>query len=259
MGVVTITRPNFDAATYVGSLALKHAIYYMRSRGLIVDDLEGDRARRQPVLDSLSRNDSVFFCGVGHGNEQTFTGQWKERIWWVCDCKELKDRVIYLLSCLTGQGLGSDMVNNKGARAYIGYKVEFTWIQAQVQDPLLDPYGRAFFEPVLEIYKNLADGKTVGEAYLASMDKWNYWIDYWSKSDDPVAPSIVQLLLWDRNGQVLYGDENSVIVQPFQIPVPWLFIAGTFSTVPMIVIGGVVLANEFTKHAVPTGPPHRHI
>jgi hypothetical protein len=248
LNVVTISRPDFELATYLGSLALKHAVDYMRGHGLTVDDLNGNNAVRTKVLDSLSRNDPIFFTGVGHGSPTVFTGQNFNYIWWVCDCRELRGRVVYLLSCLTGQQLGPDMVRNKGAWCYIGYRVEFAWVQAAYIDPLMDRYGKAFFEPVLEIINRLADGYTTGAAYKSSIDKWNYWINYWSGSRDPVAPLVLQLLLWDRDGQVLIGDENARITL---IPYPLSWIPSIVGAIaPIGAVLGSIAMEELRKSGV---------
>jgi hypothetical protein len=248
LNVVTITRPNFDFATRLGSLALAHAVDYMRAHGLTVDDLSGADAVRAKVLDSLSRRDPVFFTGVGHGNETVFTGQNLERIWWVCDCSQLRGRVVYLLSCSTGQQLGPDMVRDKGAWCYVGYKVAFTWIQESIQDPTADKYAKAFFEPVLELICRLADGRTVGEAFRASIDKWNSWIDYWSRSPDPVAPAVVMFLILDRDGQVLIGDENARVTPA--VALPWWLLSAVGAVAPIGAVISVVGSSEMRKMGV---------
>jgi hypothetical protein len=217
--VATVTRPDFDQATYCGALALAHAVDYMRARGFSVDDLAGGDAARAKVLDSLARSDPIFFLGEGHGSGDRFTGQGLEPIFWTCDCREVAGRIIYLLSCLTGNVLGPDMVS-KGARCYVGYRVEFTWMQERAQDPLADRYGRAFFEPVLELIYRLADGRTAADAFRASVDRWNYWIDYWTRSTDPAAPLMVAFLLHDRDGQVLLGDGSATVTAPAPAPAP---------------------------------------
>jgi hypothetical protein len=215
----TVTRPDFDQATYCGALALAHAVDYMRARGFSVDDLFDGDATRYLVLESLRRSDPILFVGCGHGDSGTFTGQNREFIFWTCDCREVAGRVIYLLSCLTANVLGPDMVR-KGARCYIGYRVEFTWVQERVQDPLADRYGRAFFEPVLELIYRLADGRTAADAFRASVDRWNYWIDYWTRSGDVAAPLMVAFLLHDRDGQVLLGDGSATVTAPAPAPAP---------------------------------------
>jgi len=220
----TVTRPDFEHAVALGSMALQHGIEYCQSKDFIMDDLPGNNAVRTKVLESLAKQDSIFFFGVGHGRADLFTGQNLNHIFWVCNCKELRGRVVYLLSCITGARLGPDMVNEKGATSFLGYKEVFVWVQSAFQDPLNDPYGKAFFEPVLEIIYRLADGYTTREAYNASMAKWNYWIDYWTKSEDENAPIVLQLLIHDRDVQVLIGSEEARITRT--VPeIPWWMVA----------------------------------
>jgi len=142
---------------------------------------------------------------------------------------------VYLLSCITGAGLGPDMVNNKGCVCYMGYSNTFTWVQAAVQDPLVDPYAKAFYEPVLELIYHLADGHTAGEAFRASLDKWNEWIDYWSRSPDPYAPQVLMWLLHDRDCQKLIGDETARVTSA--VPIPWWLLSLAVGSAPMMVVG----------------------
>jgi hypothetical protein len=252
LNTVTVVRSDYDGATAVASSVLARAIGYMRARGFRVDDLHGSNATLENVVNSLDSLDSIFFTGVGHGDTNVFTGQDRRAIFETCSDADykLRSRVVFLLSCLTGQNLGVDLVRNKGVMVFVGYKVEFTWVQSRVQDPLADVYARSFFEPVLELYYKLADGKTVKEAYLASIDKWNYWIDYWSKSNDPIAPLVVQTLVWDRDGQVLYGDENATIGTPTPIPLSWWVASGIAFGLPLFAVASVIILDMQTKSKV---------
>jgi len=249
LNIATCTRPDFEPATLMGNMALSHAVDYLRGRGFFVDDLAGDSAVREGVLASLAVNDPVWFFGVGHGNASTFTGQDYDRIFWTCNCRELNGRVVYLLSCITGAELGPDMVEDKGAWCYIGYREPFSWVQERLQDPLADTYGRSFFEPVLELIYRLAEGRTTREAFNASIERWNYWIDYWSRSDDPNAPIIVMLLIHNRDIQVLFGDESATVATP--IPPLWWLLSTGAAAIPMIAVGSVITAEEARKAGFP--------
>ena len=219
----TVIRANHETATMLGSMALQHGIEYAQSRDFIIDDLSGDNAVRTKVQESLKNYDPVWLFGVGHGSETIFSAQRLNPVFWVCNCKELGGRIVYLLSCLVGAELGPDMIG-KGATSFLGYKDVYVWTQSALQDPLNDPYGKSFFEPVLEIIYRLADGYTTREAYNASMAKWNSWIDYWTRSSDPNAPIILQLLIHDRDVQVLLGSEEARVTRT--VPeVPWWMIA----------------------------------
>lgn len=247
MKTATMTRPNFETATYLGYLALQHAVDYLKAKGFTLDDLGGANAVRTKVLDSISRIDPIWFFGVGHGNASTFTGQNLNVIWQTCDCSQLSGRVVYLLSCITGAGLGPDMVNNKKAKTNISYKDVFGWYQKSIQDPLVDEYAKGFYEPVMELIYSLADGRTARESWNANMDRWNYWIDYWRRSTDSNAALILQELLHDRDCQVLFGDDSARVVEAEVIPLSWL----TLGVLPVILMSGVVVSNEAAKIIVP--------
>lgn len=208
--VALCIRANFEAATYVGFLALQRAVDYWRNKGLEITDLAGNDAVRDKVLSAIVVSDPILIFGVGHGNEDLWTGQNYDNIFWTSDSKELSGRVVYALSCITAARLGPDAVG-KGCRTYIGYDKEFGWVMDVIQDPMLDSYARSFYEPVLELLYRLMDGATAGDAFKASMDKWNSWIDYWSRSTDSAAPSVLQGLIHDRDCQKLLGDETATI------------------------------------------------
>jgi hypothetical protein len=239
------TRPDFEMATYIGSLALQYAVDYIRTRGINLDDLRGDDAVRTKVLDSLARNDPIWFIGLGHGNETLFTGQGYDKIFWTCDNTQLRGRVAFMLSCITAAELGPDSVNNKGCVCYIGYSDTFSWTQEAMRDPLTDPIGKAFFECVLELIYRLADGYTTGEAFKASIDKWNYWIDYWSRSTDPFAPAVLMLLLHDRDCQKLIGDENARVSSA--IPSLWWPLALGLGFIPVGAVASIAGGEELRK------------
>jgi len=247
LNVVTDTRPNYEIATYLGHLALRHAVDYFKDKGYDVDDLVGDKAIREDVLRSLRTRDPIFLFGVGHGNETTFTGQYHDKIFWKCDSSDLSGRVVYLLSCITAAELGPDAVN-KGCRCYIGYDKEFVWGQINSSiDPLEDEVGKAFYEPVLELLYKLADGATTGEAFKASIDKWNEWINYWARQPGAVAAEVLIWLVWDRDHQKLIGDPNIRVGIPTMPTVPVvskqsLIALASFS--PLVIITLSMLINE---------------
>jgi hypothetical protein len=234
MGVVVDTRPDREDGRYALPYcyhALKYAVDYMRGRGMTVIDLERDMAVREQVLDALRRYDPILYFGCGHGSPSEFTGQYVRTIFYACDSRELAGRVVYLLSCETGQRLGPDIIS-KGGRAYVGYKEDFgfyTPASDRPEDVMNDPMSRAFFEPVVTLLNALADGRTVGDAHRASLERWNYWIDYWSRQ--PGGSRIVAWLVHDRDAQVLLGDASAVVNVALRLPLPPLpFVAALVSS-----------------------------
>jgi intein/homing endonuclease len=178
----------------------------------------------KPVYDLVvSHNHNFIANGIvahncGHGSPDTFTGQYVRRIFWACDNAELAGRVVYLLSCETGQRLGPDIIS-KGGRAYVGYRTLFGFYlpdSRRPEDVMNDPKSRAFFEPVVTLLNALADGRTIGEAHRLSIERWNYWIEYWSRQRG--GSKIVQWLVNDRDGQVLLGDASARVNIALRLP-----------------------------------------
>ena len=244
LNTAVFMRPDFETAVYVGSLALKRVVDEWRDRGFAFTDLAGDSAVRVRVLEALAANDPVFCLLLGHGNETTLTGQGYDKVFWTCDSRELAGRVVYALSCITAAELGPDAVA-KGCKTYIGYDKTFGWIMSVIQDPLADPYARSFFEPVLEIVRRLMAGFSAGEAYRASVDKWNEWIDYWSRSVDPAAASVVMWLVHDRDAQKLLGDGTATVVTV--TPILTYAAMAVLGSLPILVAAGISIYSELTK------------
>lgn len=248
-GVAVSVRPDFEPATQVGSFALKHVVDAWRARDLEITDLAGADAVREKVLDAFNVHDPVLYFMVGHGNEDLMTGQEYDNLFWTCDCRALVGRVIVALSCVTAARLGPDAVG-KGARCYIGYDKDFTWIMDVVQDPLLNLYARGFFEAVLEILYRLMAGDTTAEAYRASMDVWNYWIDYWTRSTDPSAPLVLQWLIHDRDSQKLIGDAMATVTVAEIIPALWWAFQAVGAVAPIMIVAAVLGTREAEKAGI---------
>ena len=109
----------------------------------------------------------------------------------------------YLFSCLTADSLGPALVE-KGCPQYFGYKSEWTFIfhPDYENKPLEDPYARAFFDSGLATGYALLLGKSPLEVYNLTIERYNYWWDYWMKQDDPFADDILTWLNWDKRNFV---------------------------------------------------------
>lgn len=145
---------------------------------------------------------------------------------------------------MTAARLGPDAVN-KGGRCYIGWDQDFVWVMEQVQDPLVDPKARGFFEAVLEILYRLSDGASTSDAFRASMDVWNYWIDFWTKSTDPDAPLVLQHMIHDRDSQKLIGDETASVT--VGVPPSWWVIQAIGAVAPIMVMVAILGSQEAKK------------
>lgn len=244
--VAVCSRPSYEAATKVGSMALKHVVDAWTSRGYAVTDLFGAAATKANVLASLTSQDPILFFGVGHGNADTWTCHDSERMFWTCDSSALRGRIVYALSCITAQRLGPDAVAGKGCRTYIGYADTFGWVQMNIEaDPLTDALAKGFYEPVLGLLNRLIDGGSTGDAFKASMDIWNAWIDFWSKSTDPNAAAVLQWLIHDRDCQKLIGDELATVATV--VPDLWWLLQSLGASIPMVIPAIVIGGAEVDK------------
>lgn len=207
---VVLTRPAFDFATSFAYPFLRGFAECARRRGFTVKDLKMEKTVRSEVERALSEIDPVFFIGCGHGNETIFTGHWYNKIFESCvNDDKLKGRVVYLLSCLTAVTLGKTIVE-KGGKAYLGYKVEFTWI-SKTYDVMTDVCSWGFMVSAIFGVLPLIFGLTVSDAYKTITTWFSLYIDWWRKSADPLASEVIKWMIYDRDGLTLIGDKAARI------------------------------------------------
>jgi hypothetical protein len=122
-------------------------------------------ARRLPF--QLSAPQSDIIIGVGHGSQTSFTGQNEALILEIgkYNPREIKGKVIKLLSCQTGVSLGPDLVKN-GAKAFMGYRDDYVWVMDSdfASKPWEDEMAAACLMPVVDGLNTLLDGKTAKES-----------------------------------------------------------------------------------------------
>ncbi len=119
---------------------------------------QGNNANRSSVKDSLVCYKNIrYITGVGHGNYNLYTGHNGTIIFKIGGylTKEVKDRVIHLLSCRTAKDLGPDFVK-KGCLAFFGYIENFTFYWG---------YEEIFFRCDSEIDLVFASGSNAKKVY----------------------------------------------------------------------------------------------
>ena len=215
-GWIIIGRPK--DCRYCGNAyyALEHTVEYAISKGFDVIDLAASDDTREKIYEAIDTYDPIYFTGIGHGNTCVYTDNF-EQIIWACTYyppDNLANRVVYLWSCLTGNGLGPSIISH-GGKSYIGYTKNWTWLSGSGTDgdPYDDIYARCFFESGEEINRTLFDGGTVNDAVNNAIDKYNEWIDYWMNegSSNPNSSEMIKWLVWDRDALIQLGDENATI------------------------------------------------
>ena len=131
---------------------------YLRSRGFRVDLYRAAQAERHYVAPEAARPNVLYITGCGHGDVAVFTGYYNHPVFQVGGyaSPEVRGKIVHLLSCLTAQQLGPDLVDH-GCRAYFGYDQEFLVASGD--------HASYFFECDAEIDRALTEGLTAGQAY----------------------------------------------------------------------------------------------
>lgn len=171
-----------------------------------VTDLYKELATLENFEREMLLND--IFIGLSHGNSTTFTGQkMNEHIEIL-----LKDTVnadicsgkpCYIAACSTGASLGPKMVE-KTCPQFYGYQSDWIFIYNpdfyRENRILEDPWAQAFFDSALTTGYAILLGKSPLEVYETTLQRYDYWWDYWIKQNDPMADDILTWLNWDKQG-----------------------------------------------------------
>jgi len=213
--------------------------------------IEVQRPSPSDANDAIRREKPDVVWWVGHGNANTTTLE-RVQVWIKApdyNTDILNGMGACALSCLTGRYLGKYVTEERDCKAYLGYRDLFYFMWCA------DPWryncacqGRNPWEVRPELWKKmvecmheanlywvlgLAKGMTAKEAYDFSIQRFNYWINYFEnvKPKDKNEASVIRTVLWvlthDRDCQVLYGDPN------WKVPVP--------TPVPYVTMGGIAL------------------
>lgn len=166
----------------------------------------------------LSAPQSDLIIGVGHGDETTFSGQNEAVILEVgkYDPREVKGKVIKLLSCETGVALGPDLVRN-GALAVQGYTDDYVWVMDAdfALTPWSDEIAAKALMPVVWGLNALLDGKTAREALEVELDGY-------AKNAEVEEDELIKALLeFNHDNAILIGEGGARIAA--RPPLPLLF------------------------------------
>lgn len=209
---VLVSSPDFETATHYGSYYYNYIVKDAIDNGFEVLVLYEDRATRINFLNRIRKDDPVLVSGVGHGNENVFTGQNEEILMQTGDPATVeisKGRHFVLLSCTVGKVLGKKIVEEYGGIAFQGYDEEFIFMATDYPND----YASWFFNAHSEIEKALHKGATHEEAYHAAQDAWDNAI---KKAPLECRPYLIH----DKECHVLWGDKNARIVEEPVPPVP---------------------------------------
>lgn len=207
---VLILNPEFDEATSFTHYWANQVITVAQQLGLNVIALDKGNARLIQFQSSIAGQDPLFVYGNGHGIEQVYTAQNQEDILWVpstfsghthtdTNINLVQNRIVYLLSCLTGAELGP-AIGDQPDTYYVGYKEDFVFNGFTPGDEYSQPFGQCSNA----IATRLLNGGTIEEAYDEGIKQFNHWIDVWEQSNDPSASFIISSLIHDRDALVMF-------------------------------------------------------
>lgn len=205
---VLFTRPSFDiATTYLstyGALVVEKASQW----GYSVTDLYKEEATLERFEAEIDGSD--VFLGFGHGLEDLFTGQkiddnleilLKANV----NAEVMNGKPCNLISCLCGVKLGPVMVE-KTCPQFYGYQGDFVFMyhpDYYSQNNILeDPYAKPFFDSAIATAYAVLLEKTPAEIYEITLERYNYWWDFWIKQNDPLTDDILTWINWDRKNFV---------------------------------------------------------
>ena len=171
--------------------------------------------RRLPF--QLSAPQSDIIIGVGHGDKDSFTGQNEAVILEVgkYNPREVKGKMIKLLSCQTGAVLGPDLIEN-GAKAFLGYVDDYIWVMDSdlAAKPWADELACTCLLPVVDGLNALLDGKTAGEAFEIERE------GYLKNAEVEEDELIKACLEFNHDNAVLLGDTAARVRARPRISIP---------------------------------------
>lgn len=200
-----------------GYYGLLHAVEHAQQSGVWnIIDITEEEAVKDPIYTAINQYDPGSFYGFGHGNDCRYTGDDELDVFNCDECDKLSGRIIYLLSCLTANGLGPEIMN-QGAVAYAGFDISWTWMSSSGTDgdPYEDLYAKGFWESANELWIAVCDGYDFIDAVQQSINKYNEWIDYWyyTNPGDPYSQEAIMWLVHDRDGLVALTYCDSINTQ----------------------------------------------
>lgn len=178
-------------------------------------------ARRLPFQVAAPPSDIIIGCG--HGNTDSFTGQNEAMILQVgkYNPREVDGKVIKLISCQSGVGLGPDLIRN-GALSVGAYKDDYVWIMDAdlASRPWADAMAAKSLMPVIDGLNALLDGATAGEAFATELQGY---LQNAEVEEDELTKACLE---FNHDNAVLLGDPEATVRArprlffPFQILSP---------------------------------------
>lgn len=165
----------------------------------------------------LSAPQSDIIIGIGHGEKDIFSGFNKSIILEVgkYNPREVRGKVIKLLSCQTGVELGPDLIQN-GALAFMGCTDDYLWVcdADMAARPWSDKMAATSLIPVMDGLNALLDGATCREALDIELEGYSRNAE--TESDELIR----SCLLFNRDNAILLGSVEARVRERPKIRFP---------------------------------------
>jgi len=188
---------NVDTATYYCYYnMINHYIPYAQTKNLwTINQALTNNCNRSNVHSLTSQHAPKGIFEADHGNHHSIASQVTgEKVWATYDPmfyqSNAAGKIIYFLSCETGEYLGPWLVDTCGALAFAGF-TENVHVNTST----------AFRQCLGEFWVALCDGDTVGVAKQRTLDMYDYWIGITGSAN----------LTYDREHFMVYGDMDETL------------------------------------------------
>jgi hypothetical protein len=208
MSSILITRPKHDGATRYLFYWAEKIIGLAKQKGIKILDLKEKRANKKEFVSIMSKMKPLLIFLNGHGADDRVNGHNDEILIKAGENEDLlKNKIVYTLSCRSGNDLGPKSIN-AGTLSYVGYNDDFVfiWDEDKLTRPLEDKTAELFLGPSNYVVESLLKGHTVDESYKRSQ---KLFIDNIQKVLTSESSYLAPYLLWDARHQVCLGDGAS--------------------------------------------------
>lgn len=208
-----LTRPNFDLLTSYFFYWSKALIEHAEAKGIHTVDIAEKKVTKKEFTGRLKKVRPQLLLLNGHGNQLQVAGQDNEIILDEKSSHLLEGAVIYARACKSGLMLGRIAVD-KGAKAYIGYNVDFYmgYNKDIITHPLEDKIAEMYMNPSNQVINSLLKGNSVQDASNRSKTMSLKTIQSLTISEaDPEDLFHAKLLWSNMRAQTVHGDLSATI------------------------------------------------
>lgn len=214
MACVLFSRPTHDGQMAYLHYYSKELVEFASSRNHKTINKEGTDANREIITNVIQKQKPHFICFNGHGSPDVICGHKNEII---ISSKEnpeiLSNKITYSLSCSSALSLGEISIN-KGAIAFIGYKMDFALGKDPDKEaaPSKDKIAKLFLEPSNILVTSILKGNKLKDAVKKSKDQMKENVLYLSTTDDfPEAKHYAPFLFGNYIGLTICGNEDAFV------------------------------------------------